>query len=56
MMFLESPSQLAPIEVWLQWAQRLETFNARDKTVIAEKLRAQEIIEILREEEALDHA
>ena len=54
MKFLESPSPVASVATWERWAARLNKLNPHDKTVIAEKQRAQRIIEQLREEDELD--
>lgn len=47
MMLLESPSQAAPISKWIEWAERLKTFNPHDRTVVEEKKRAQRVIALL---------
>jgi hypothetical protein len=54
MMFLESPSQLAPSSEWVNYALRLEKLNPHDRTVVSEKQRAKRMIALLLEEEELD--
>lgn len=54
MMFLDSPSQLAPSSEWRAWRIRLNTLNPHDSTVVAEKLRADRLLALLLEEEVLD--
>lgn len=49
MTLLDSPSQFAPLWKWEAWAQRLNTFNPHDRTVVAEKEHANKMIAILRE-------
>lgn len=49
MMFLDSPSQFAPVAKWEAWAKRLVTFNPHDKTVVAEKERTKKMIAMLKE-------
>jgi len=55
MLFLESPSQFAPVSKWEAWAERLNTFNPHDKTVVAEKKRAARIIGQLRNPRKIEH-
>lgn len=54
MMFLDSPSQLAPSTEWQAWRLRLNKLNPHDSTVVAEKLRADRMVALLLEEEELD--
>lgn len=49
MMFLDSPSLFAPLAKWEAWAKRLDSFNPHDRTVVAEKKRAKEMIAMLKE-------
>lgn len=49
MMFLESPSLFAPLSKWEEWANRLNTFNPHDRTVVEEKSRTQKMIALLKE-------
>jgi hypothetical protein len=44
MMFLDSPSQFASVEKWKAWREELNKLNPYDKTVVAEKKRAERII------------
>mgnify|MGYP001547919695 CR=1 FL=1 len=55
MMFLESPSQFAPVSKWEAWSERLKTFNPHDKTVVAEKQRAERIIARHRNPREIQH-
>ena len=56
MLFIDSPSLLAPVAVWQAYAERLNALNPHDRTVVAEKARAQRIIGLLQEEVVLDAA
>jgi hypothetical protein len=56
MMFLDSPSPIAPVSEWLKWVQRLEKLDPHDATVIAEKARSQRLLKLLQEEDAADQA
>lgn len=49
MMFLDSPSLFAPLAKWEAWANRLDTFNPHDRTVVAEKERTKKMIAMLKE-------
>jgi hypothetical protein len=55
MMFLDSPSQLAPAQEWKAYVARLDDLDARDVTVIAEKERAGRILALLEDEAAVPY-
>lgn len=44
MLFLDSPSQFAPVSTWEAWREELNKLNPHDKTVVAEKMRAERTI------------
>lgn len=54
MLFIDSPSQLAPATAWQAYLARLDKLNPHDRTVAQEKQRAQRLITLLLEEESLD--
>jgi hypothetical protein len=54
MLFLDSPSQLAPASAWQDYLVRLALLNQHDRTVVQEKARAERMITLLLAEEALD--
>lgn len=54
MMFIDSPSQFAPVEKWQAYLQRLSRLNQGDSTVVSETSRAKRIIALLQEEDAKD--
>lgn len=53
-LFLESPSQIAPSSEWKAWRERLNKLNPHNRSVVEEKKRADRIIQLLIEEEELD--
>lgn len=55
MLFIDSPSQFAPVATWQAYALRLEKLNPHDRTVRQEKARAKRIIAILTDEEKPNH-
>lgn len=54
MMFIDSPSQFAPVEKWQAYLQRLARLNQGDSTVVSETARAKRIIALLLDEDAKD--
>ncbi len=54
MLFINSPSPLAPVDVWEKYIEQLNNMNPNEKTVIQEKLRAKNIIQTIKEEDLKD--
>lgn len=56
MLFIDGPSQFAPVSTWQVYLKHLKTLNQGDRSVVQETARARRIITILMSDRSYDGA